>query len=526
MWRRIQKWLQRGSQQQSRNASGNADSPLVDSLKDNLQSIQRAFGNSADLKSREVTAGPGSGWRVALVYLDDLVEKPVLHDQVVAAIQRHGALHQGRAAGADLLQLLERAVLGVARVERVQTLTRLVASLLDGNTAVLLDGQATALLAETTGRKKRSITEPAIESVVRGPRKGFVETIGVNVAQLRQILRTPRLRFKSLTLGETSQTPVWIGYLEGRVDPRVLAEVERRLRRIKAQAILESRYIEEHIADNRWTPFPLVDNTERPDKVVAALLEGRVAILTEGTPFVLLVPTVMAHLLQSPEDYYTLLHFATFARVMRTVGIVATLTFPAFYVALVSYHHEMIPTTLALALVAAQKNVPFPALIEALILELIFEALRESGLRLPGPAGQAVTMVGALILGQAAIQANLVTPMMVITVTAAGIASFTMPNYQLALAFRTLRFPLTLLAGMFGFPGVLSGLMILFFHLCSLRSFGVPYLTPIAPLRVKDLDDAYLRLPHWISRGGFQLRPRQGPKRVQIRESGSGGKQS
>ncbi|MHB9144174.1 MAG: spore germination protein [Symbiobacteriia bacterium] len=495
-------------------------------MAENLALIKDAFGNTADLRVREVSAEAAGGWRVVLVYLEGLVTKSALQKQVIAAIQRYANHGEARTTPRQRIEFLEQAILSLADVERVETLERVVNHLLVGGTVLLTEGVAAALGANTAGYKKRSITESQIEAVVRGPRQGFIEVLQDNVALVRQILRTPRLRFTTLTLGQTSQTPVWVGYIEGQVDPRVLNEVEHRLRSVSTQAILESKYVEEYITDHRWSPFPLIDNTERPDRVAAALLEGRVAIFVAGTPVVLLAPTVLGHLLQSPEDYYGSLYFAAFARIMRTVGMIGVLTLPALYVALVSYHHEMIPTSLALALVAAQKNVPYPSLVEVLLLELVFEGLRESGLRLPSPAGQAVTIVGALILGQAAIGANLVTPMMVIIVTAAGIASFTMPNYQLATALRLLRFPLILLAGVVGFAGILCGAMILFFHLCSLRSFGVPYLTPLAPLRLRDLDNAYVRSPHWLSRGGFQLQPRRGPDRLVLRKPEPGGEPS
>ena len=253
--------------------------------------------------------------------------------------------------------------------------------------------------------------------------------------------------------------------------------------------------MEEFIEDNRYTPFPQIEHSERPDKVAAALLEGRVAILVDGTPFVLLVPTVFVNFFQSSEDYYERFWYGTLVRWGRVVGFLATLFLPAIYLAIITMHQEALPTSLALTIAGAREGIPFPAFVEVMLMELTFEALREAGVRLPRPVGQAVSIVGALVMGDAAVRTKLASPATVMVVAFAGIASFTVPSYNLIIAVRIIRFPMIMLAGSMGLPGVVAGMMVLLVHLASLRSFGVPYLAPVAPVIGKDLKDVVVRVP-------------------------------
>jgi spore germination protein KA len=261
--------------------------------------------------------------------------------------------------------------------------------------------------------------------------------------------------------------------------------------------VLESGYLEEFIEDNPYSPFPQVVHTERPDRVTASLLEGRVAILTDGTPFALIVPAEFITLMQSPEDYYERYMVATAIRWLRYIGFAMSLLLPSLYIAITTFHQEMIPTRLLISLAAAREGVPFPALVEALMMEFTFEALREAGIRLPRAVGQAVSIVGALVIGQAAVQAGIVSPLMVIVVAITGIASFMNPAFNIALTMRLMRFPLMLLAATLGLFGVMVGILAILIHLAGLRSFGVPYLSSLAPLHTKDLKDVAVRAPWW-----------------------------
>jgi len=276
-----------------------------------------------------------------------------------------------------------------------------------------------------------------------------------------------------------------------------LNEVRNRINKIRIDSILESGYIEELIQDEPYTLFPTIYNTERPDSVSAGLLEGRIAILVDGTPFVLLVPALFIQFFQSPEDYYQRADISSLIRILRYVAFFLALLTPSLFIAITTFHQEMIPPALLISIVAQREGIPFPALIEALIMELTFEILREAGVRMPKAIGTAISIVGALVLGEAAVQAGLVSPAKVIVVSITALASFISPSYNLAMTVRILRFIFMLLAATFGLFGVALGLLTMLLHLCSLRSFGIPYMYPLAPFNLSGQKDTLMRIPIW-----------------------------
>lgn len=336
----------------------------------------------------------------------------------------------------------------------------------------------------------RQVSTPQAENAVRGPRNSFIEDLESNFRMLQKHLPAPDLTREDLTLGRVSPTAVAMLYLRERARPELVDEVRSRLEKINVVAVLESGYIEHFIQDSPASPFPQVLITERPDRVCIALLEGRVAIFVDNTPFVLVVPGELLCLLQAADDYYNKRHFNILIKLLRYLALIASLLLPSLYIAITSFHQDMIPSELLINIAAARQGVPFPAILEALLMEVTFESLREAGIRLPTVVGQTVSIVGALVIGQAAIQAGLVSPLMVIIVAFTGIASFTVPQYPLGQAIRTLRFPLMLTAGILGLFGVMLSLLAILLHLCALRSFGVPYLSPLTPLQPVQLSAA------------------------------------
>jgi spore germination protein KA len=399
--------------------------------------------------------------------------------------------------GLSVQEMLEKKV-HVSKVSTVKSYEDCVNALSFGNPILLLEGETDGVSLGLNKWDKRQIEEPSAESGVRGPREGFTETIGVSITQLRRIIKSPALKIEALQIGSYSQTQVIIAYLDGVVDQTVLEEVRARLNRIEIDGILESSYIEEMIEDNPYSPFPQIMSTERPDTASSAILEGRVVILTEGTPFVLVVPTTLFSMLQSQEDYYQRFIISSAIRWLRYTFVVLSLLLPSLYVAVLTYHQEMVPTSLLITMASSRESVPFPALIEAMLMEVTFEVLREAGVRLPKQVGAAVSIVGALVIGQAAVQAGIVSAPMVIVVAITGIASFMIPRYILGISLRMLRFPIMLLAGTLGLLGIMLGMILILIHLCNLRSFGVPYLSPVAPAKRSDLKDVAIRAPIWM----------------------------
>lgn len=405
--------------------------------------------------------------------------------------------------GLALMKALDRIkenTLTMGDVKEALFLGEVVEGVLSGNTAILLAGESRALLAETRFWKGRAPEEPVSEAAVRGPREGFTETLQTNISMLRRRLRSSRLRLEHFTIGRVSRTDVVIAYLKGIARPEIVEEVRRRLKRIDIDGILESGYIEELIEDHPGSIFSLITRTERPDKVAAGLLSGRVAILTDNTPFVLLVPRLFMEGLQASEDYYERYLLTVGVRIFRYIALFISMLLPALYVAVTTYHQEMLPTPLLLSIASQREGVPFPAVVEALLMEITFEILREAGIRLPRQVGQAISIVGALVIGDAAVRAGIVSPVMVIVVAMTAIASFTTPAYDLAITMRMIRLPMVVLAGLLGMYGIMAGLLAILIHACSLKSFGVAFTSPFAPFILAEQEDAVIRLPWWALR--------------------------
>jgi spore germination protein KA len=376
--------------------------------------------------------------------------------------------------------------------------TQAIHHLLEGHCLLIPTNSEIYLSSDVSKAKYRSITEPTSEVAIRGPREGFVEDITLNAALIRKRLKNINLVFEQIVLGSESQTIIYLTYLRDVASIQIVDEFRRRITSIKTDSVLESSYIEEWIQDKTISPFPQLITTERPDSVVAKLLEGQVAVLTDGTPVALIGPITFFQFFSSPEDYYQRADFATIIRWLRMFAFLLAIFVPSLYVAVVSYHHELLPTSLLINLSAQREEVPFPAFIEATIMSVTFEILREAGLRMPRIAGQAISIVGALVLGQAAVEAGLISAAMIIVVSLTAISNFISPSYSFGIAQRIIHFAFLALSGILGLYGLLIGVYFLLIHLVSLRSFGVPYLTPVAPLSFTNWKDTIVRVPRYL----------------------------
>ncbi|WP_110042782.1 spore germination protein [Paenibacillus cellulosilyticus] len=463
--------------------------PLDLALTVNLERLQTVYTSCSDFIVRKFAIG--GQMEAAVIYIDGMSDTNGIDKYVIAPL-----MNAEDAEGANLSQLAEKRI-GVSDKRIVSTLGDCIGAISNGLPVLLRDQEAIGLACGLIKWEQRSIEEPAAESAIRGPREGFTETLRVNTSLLRRIIKSPLMKLETITLGEYTQTKVTIAYIEGLASASLLQEVRSRLGRIEIDGILESGYIEEMIEDTPRSPFPQLLSTERPDVVCASLLEGRAAILTEGSPYALIAPISLFTLLQSPEDYYQRFWVSTVIRWLRYFFAIMSLLLPSLYVAVLTYHQEMVPGSLLSSMATAREPVPFPALIEALMMEVTFEALREAGLRLPKQVGAAVSIVGALVIGQAAVQAGLVSAPMVIVVAITGIASFMIPRYITGIAIRMLRFPLIILAGTFGLLGIMMGIIAIVLHLCALKSFGMPFLHTIATPKFREMKDILIRAPWW-----------------------------
>lgn len=465
---------------------------LSSALNINAGIIHAAFGSSPDLIHRDFQASLSNGTSVegAVWYIEGMSNSTFMMQSLFS----RGGSHSDCSTVEEWILYYKTRVITEGSVKMLHTFDELYDKLLDGHSILMLEGSSSALSVATKEVKARSVEEPNVQSVVRGPREGFTEVLGWNTAMLRRKIANPTLWFESTTLGTVTKTTVAVAYVKDLVAPAVLDQVRERLAQIDIDGVLESNYIEEYIQDKTFTPFPTVFNTERPDVVAAALLEGRVAIMVDGTPFVLLVPALFTQFFQSSEDYYQRADFSTMIRLLRFAAFfLATLT-PSFYIAISTFHQEMLPTTLLYNLASQREGVPFPAFIEALIMEVTFEILREASVRMPKTIGQSISIVGTLVVGQAAVDAGLVSAAMVIVVSITAIANFVLPAFNMGIAARIIRFGLMLLAASFGLYGVFLGIIAIVLHLCSLRSFGVPYMSPMAPFIMGDQKDTLFRI--------------------------------
>ncbi|HIW33208.1 MAG TPA: spore germination protein [Candidatus Paenibacillus intestinavium] len=383
-------------------------------------------------------------------------------------------------------------VIHVNEMDSIQTLSKMI---LYGYTVLLIDGMNTALLVGVPNMASRSVEEPISEALIRGPRIGFTEVLTENTAMLRNHGLNENLVINTNLIGSKSQKTIAIAYMNDIANDELVREVKERVAKLDFDYFADSGYVEQLMEDNIFSPFQQFQNTERPDKVIAALLEGRIAILLDGSPFVLIAPASFMMLFQSPEDYYQRWVSGTMTRILRIAAALLSLFAPALYISFISFNPGLIPTQLALTIIEARQGVPFPSILEVLILEISIEILRESGIRLPKPIGPAMGIVGGLVVGEAAVQAGIVTPFLVIVVALTAISSFTIPEYSLGISLRYLRFGAMMFASILGLYGTIIFFLLLCTHMIHLRSFGLPYLSPISPMQAADNKDVLLRSP-------------------------------
>ncbi|WP_225442810.1 spore germination protein [Paenibacillus lycopersici] len=473
-------------------AREDADSAAVTGLASRIAYLQRRFSDSSDIVYHTFAAP--TGLACALIYIKGMIDTSMLEELVLRTLTD---IDPGTTSGELCAMLFDRKELPIAMQTISLSLPEVERGLLDGRPALMVEGERRMLQLSLYDANQRAISEPPNESVIRGPREAFIEGLETNLTLMRKRLKTYRFTVESMHFGRETHTAVALVYLSGVCKPELLAEARRRLSAIDIDGVLGSSYLEEFIEDNPNSPFPQMQYTERPDVACAALLEGRFVLVVDGTPIVILAPVTLFMLMQSAEDYYQRYIAATWIRIIRYVFLLISILLPSFYIAITTFHPDIIPERLLVTVAAARENVPFPALLEAFLMELSFEALREASLRIPKVIGQAVSIIGALIIGTAAVQAGIVSASMVIIVSMTGIASFIIPHYDLGLAFRLIRFPIMILAGMFGLFGIACGMILLYFHLIELRSFGMAYLEPLTPRNKNDLKDVFVRTPWW-----------------------------
>ncbi|WP_394231960.1 spore germination protein [Niallia oryzisoli] len=469
---------------------------LTGSIETTVQFMKEMLGDSDDFSVKHFRIF--GRFHAVLFYFSNITDKDRIDNEILKPLMympEH--LLQREMSKQELITVLVEETLFDSQTNRANKLDQLVNVILRGETVIVIEGITEAIHVGTRKIEKRSIKSPETEQAILGPRESYIESIATNIALIRARLPTPDLCVKMTEIGRLTKSMVSICYIKGIANEKVIKEVEKRLSEIDIDAVLDIGYLEQFIEDNPFSPFPQTQATERPDKTVANLAEGRVAILVDGSPFALLVPVVFNQFYQTFDDYSSRFLMGSFARLARMLALVFSLIFPSLYVSFISFNPELLPTEFAVAVAGGRAGVPYPAVIEVLIIEIAMEVLREATVRMPKQVGGALSIVGVLVVGEAAVNAGLASPITVVVIALTSIGSFATPAYVAAFALRMLRFPILFLAGIFGLYGVVIGVIFIFNHMLSLKSFGVPYMSPVSPGDSQGLKDVIIRSPLW-----------------------------
>jgi spore germination protein KA len=465
---------------------------ISDDLKTSMETMRQKFlmPKNMDVVIREFNIG--RKLNAFMVYLEDMVDKKQLNFALLPQLMAKDVFEDNPTA-CPVDYLIEN-VIASDQVKKAGKYNEAITSVLSGGSALFIQGCSECILIQTFGAEKRAVAKPLTETVIKGSQEGFTESLGTNISLIRRIIKNENLVVEILPVGSTNHSQCAVIYLDGVANQSVVQEVLKRIKKINTGYIAGTEFIEQFIEDNTHMLLPQMINSERPDRAATFIMDGLVAIIADGTPSAISVPCTFFRLMHTSEDGHLLWPYASFLRIIRYIGLLMTVMLPALYVAVTLFHLEMIPTELLASIAKAKEAVPFPAIVELLIMEISFELVREGAIRVPGVIGQALGIVGALILGQAAVTAQLVSPVVVIVVSLTSLGSFCIPNYELAMGLRIIRFIFMFAAALLGFYGISIMLAVLVLMACSMKSFGVPFFSPVAP-KTKATGNTILRAP-------------------------------
>lgn len=460
-----------------------AEIKFTTSLEHNIQVLKNIFKDDNTFITRK--AKSKNGLSCAVCFFDGMVNNLAINQSIIRPIV---SCYESTVTAETLAETIIQINDSIVQTD----LNKMLSAMMYGDTVILTEGESRPVVVNTKGFSVRSSSEPDNERVLRGPREGFTEAFMTNLSMIRRRLNDSRLKFSFSRMATHSQTAVCLCYIEGVTDDKLVKEIKKRLNNIDLDGILDANYIAECIRDEQNSPFPTLGTTERPDVVAAKLLEGRVAIITDGSPVVLTAPCILQECIQANDDYYLPVMQASLARIIRSAGVLLSIIIPALYIALLYYHAELLPTRMLLAITAAQKGVPLPPLWEIFMLLIVFEILKEAGARTPGVIGSTMSIVGGLVLGQSAVSARIISAPAVIIVAIAAVTGLAAPKLQNAALY--LRFVLLVCSALFGLYGLILGLSSVLLHLCALHSCSVPYLLNLLPRVNAHTEDRAIRI--------------------------------
>lgn len=472
---------------------------ISNDIKVNLDFMKKVYSIpvNSDIILREFDINYEDGpVKAFIIFFDGMTDREVINNYILKPLMVISSMDLKENTD-HIEDFISRQLLPHCQVKIEQGYSKVIEEINFGGCGIFVEGLAGAFSADVKGWDHRGIEKPNNEIVIRGPQEAFNELLRTNTAQIRKRLKDEDLIVEDVSIGKVSKTPCSMLYIKDIANERLIEEVRRRLESIHVDYMLESGKLEQLIEDSTIYPSPQMIATERPDYVSEMLINGRVAIIVNGSPIVLVVPTTAVELMHSAEDSYIRYPYANLIRFIRFLALFMALLLPAIYLAITNFHHEMIPTDLLLAIEASREKVPFPSVVELILMELSFELIREAGIRVPGPIGPTLGIIGALILGQAAVAANIVSPILIIVVAVTGIGSFAIPSYSFGYSIRIMRFGFIILSAFAGFLGITAGLFVLGVWSTSLKSFGVPFMAPLGPKTSDTVRSALFKAPEW-----------------------------
>jgi len=480
------------------NAEDNKEFSELNEKEVTTENIRSVLSDSNDISYQVHYINGCSHLPVTVVFVDGMVDTKIVNDDILKPLIQEKAFEKAKDLS-SIIDLIEHGAIYHASRKLRNKLGDTLADILSGAVALIFDKEKKAVTFDIKGYEKRSIAEPTSESALKGAKDSFIEVLRVNTSLVRRKIHSPYLRIKEVIIGKQTRTPVAVFYIENLTNKKIVEEVFKRLNKIDIDGATTAGSIEEYIIDNKHTIFPLVLNTERTDKFCHNILEGRVGLIIDGLPTAYIIPANINMFFQAPEDYAQNYVIGSFLRILRFVNSLITLLLPGFYISITTFHQEMIPTLLAISIIKSKSEVPFPTSTSIIFMLLAFEVLIEAGFRLPRTFGQTISIIGALVVGQAAVQAKIISPVVVIVIAVTGMAGFTMPNQDFANALRICRLLFVICATIAGLYGLSLGLLILIYHLNTLETFGVPYFSPFVANDGREIiKDTIIRVPLYL----------------------------
>lgn len=458
---------------------------------ENLKSI---LGKSNDIVFTEIYINGNKKIPVTMLLVDGLIDRSLINNDILKSLEQESKLSEAKSTK-DVIEMINHGVVHYHAQKIRNNFDDVVNDVLTGSTALIFDKEKVAVTFDTKGYEKRSITEPTNESVIKGAKDSFVENLRTNTATVRNKIRTKNLIIQETIVGKQTLTPIAMVYIYGITNMDLVNEIKTRLDKIDIEGVTSVGFIEEYIIDKKYSSFPQVISTERPDKFCANILEGRVGIIIGGYPVSYIIPATFSQFLQAPEDYAQNYINSSIIRFLRYILLFVSLLAPAIYIVLVQFNQSMISSELAVSIASTEEGVPFPSYIQVIFMVLAFETLQEAGIRLPRIIGQLIPIIGALIVGDAAVKAKMISPIVVIVIATTAVASYTMPNDDFRLALRIWRFLIIILSSILGLIGLSIGIILILHHLCKIETFGIPYMSPFVKIDKEELKDTIIRFP-------------------------------